>query len=116
MSSNEGSLYSVGSSMLQLYFTCSGRLQLHCDTGTAVGGTSFPSAIGVYPNPVGDVLTLGGMSMDATYHIADLAGRTILTGVIKQGGQIDTHTLYDGLYVLLLYDHSRVVARKFTKL
>lgn len=64
---------------------------------------------GVYPNPVADILTIGGSDNKTQYKVYTLSGSLKFTG---QGTQFNTSILEPGLYILVKDNDSRI---KFIK-
>lgn len=72
------------------------------------------------PNPSQDLLTIQGLGDFSTpqYKIIHITGQECLTGSLsRQHNTIETASLNNGLYLLLLYDKGQLIGQyKFTKL
>ena len=74
------------------------------------------SQIGIYPNPVGDQLTIkfSEAMVDRTYTIIDMSGRIMVKNIIQSiDTKINTSFLDDGVYQL--YVSGIAGAKKFVK-
>jgi hypothetical protein len=89
---------------------------------TAVSTVSAGSEWEVYPNPGSDLITLTAPSgfttnEGATYHIADLSGKTLLENTISNTNQeINISSLPAGMYMLNIHsDETNTKTIKFVK-
>jgi hypothetical protein len=72
----------------------------------------------LYPNPVNSRMTISGLEGNGQYHLFDLQGRMISTGVLKEGADqwIDVDYLPAGSYLLSIRDeNNNVSTSKFLK-
>ncbi|MBR8534113.1 S8 family serine peptidase [Carboxylicivirga sediminis] len=78
--------------------------------------------IGIYPNPVSDVLTINSnmvLSEELNYRILSVTGESVKNGIIRAGSlntNIEVSSLRKGLYMLELSSDELSVIKKFTKL
>lgn len=71
----------------------------------------------VFPNPVGDVLSLAATAANATsYSITDLSGRLLQHEKSWSGNGIDVSRLSTGTYVIKLTEEQKVITARFVKL
>jgi hypothetical protein len=100
-----------------------GSYQLSMDIEKEQGNdvkTETASVLKVYPNPVKDVLTLSlaaAMDNNAVVRIEDLSGKTIWTGQMMKGEkqmQVNTSTLSQGMYMIILDSQDGILRQKFT--
>ena len=86
-------------------------------TTTAIGQTSKKNKIGIFPNPVNDIITanLPQELIGSSFKIFDQMGRTVITGLIQaQSNQIDFSTLKPGTYLFEVTDfniHQNIIKR-----
>lgn len=75
--------------------------------------------LNIYPNPVGDMLAIQCGSLHTTsiqIQVFDMQGKLIRSGQLNQGasaGFIDTRTLYNGEYILVLSDGTHRISKPF---
>jgi len=54
-----------------------------------------------YPNPARDFITVAGVSAPLSFHIVDIAGRIVATGLlIDESSKLDISSLQNGIYLL----------------
>ena len=72
--------------------------------------------ITIYPNPVGDILTITSQAQIDQYRIYDVTGSLISEGKLENSpGQIDVSNLNSGMYFIELNSENRSATRKFIK-
>ncbi len=72
-------------------------------------------SIQVYPNPVGESISISGLNVDATISIVDLSGKNILDIKAHSNSAIDVSHLKAGLYFLNYMDGLKSGTVKFIK-
>ncbi|MBC7553742.1 MAG: T9SS type A sorting domain-containing protein [Taibaiella sp.] len=70
----------------------------------------------VMPNPVYNTLAVSGITQPCNYRLLDMTGRSLLSGVIAPGAQVDVSTLTTGNYLLqLLHGNGSHSVLRFVK-
>lgn len=75
--------------------------------------TGIPT-LGLYPNPVEDEITVGGVNGRFEYHIIDMMGRIVMAG-ISEGDKVHAGQLKRGIYVIRVSHKNSVYTLKFTR-
>jgi uncharacterized surface protein with fasciclin (FAS1) repeats len=76
------------------------------------------STIGVYPNPVSDVLrfNLGQTSSNATYQVYNQTGSLVLSGIFNSNAStISVEDLQSGLYTVSVIENNKMNSIRFVK-
>lgn len=64
--------------------------------------TNDKAELSIYPNPATNKFTLTGLKKSSSFRIADLNGKIILNGDIKNEGTISTSNIKAGVYLLMI--------------
>lgn len=83
---------------------------------TAVAEGAEAPALGVFPNPVMDVLTVAGGELlsSAPFEVLDVTGKRVLQGTLERG-QVDVSHLKSGVYVLSVRNGKAREQQRFVK-
>jgi hypothetical protein len=75
-----------------------------------VQSVQFNNLLSVYPNPVQSILTVTGISSEATYRLISISGATVLQGTLQASAknQILVSGLADGIYFLRIIENGAV--------
>ena len=99
-------------------FTVTGNRSLIATFYSTVGinSNSLNEAIGIYPNPTKDNLTIEtNINKEPKLEIVNLLGQTVYTSYINKKATINTSAFANGVYILKLYTDKETVVRKFVK-
>ena len=81
----------------------------------AVGLSEYTLRVNVYPNPATDLIRIQGVSNTSSYHIVDISGKIVMTGVLDPNGILDVQDIRSGLYVLIVNNASKTAQTTFVK-
>ena len=75
------------------------------------------SKVGVYPNPVSDVLrfNLGQTTTNATYQVFNQTGALVLSGNFNSSSSISVEDLQSGLYTVTVLENNNMSSVRFVK-
>lgn len=100
-------------------FGCFYKYAPAVDTVSGISATSVPLATSLYPNPAqGTLHVVSGFAdgQPCNYQITDIAGKTVLTGLMaKADFDITVNTLISGMYIVKLKSGDDAVVKKFMK-
>jgi ASPIC and UnbV/FG-GAP-like repeat/Secretion system C-terminal sorting domain len=86
-------------------------------TGNTGMAEARKSAIGVFPNPASDVLTVsvGSGVANGTARIIDITGKEVMRSILDHG-RLDISAIPAGVYAVEVTDQGRTFSNKFNKL
>lgn len=91
-----------------------GSLTVVEGTFTGIAEPAAAHGLGVYPNPVLDVLTVSGAGQNGYVSIADATGKRVMQGAL-QNAQVNVGGLSSGVYLLTVYQDGMLLQQRFTK-
>lgn len=100
----------IGSSLYLSAVTAEYGQELWKIQGSFAGVENIVSKqnIQLYPNPSSHVITLQGLTDEASYQVINVLGEVVLQGTASNGQPINVETLTNGLYFLRLSDSNTI--------
>ncbi len=83
---------------------------------SAVDWSATNNAVQLYPNPTTGVVHISGTVSFDRYIIQSLTGQVVLQNVLQNNQEIDTRTLLEGNYIVVLIKDKFVVRKKLIKI
>lgn len=82
---------------------------------TDVSTVEISNELLIYPNPVGDIITICNNYTDLDINIFDVCGKSVLSGHISDNKQISVSNLLPGLYVIRAQNKYKTLYSSFIK-